>query len=158
MLFRGKFLGAALSALCLVLAVSAKADDLTIKTDKGKVHGKKSDDGQVRIFLGIPYGAPPVGQLRWKPPQPAAKWSSVHEATDFGSRCMQPDIYHDMHFRDPGKSEDCLNLNVWTPAKDKHAKLPVMVWVYGGGFVAGAAAPRPGGGGGPGGTRRGRGA
>jgi para-nitrobenzyl esterase len=138
MLFRGKFLGAALSALCLVLAVSAKADDLTIKTDKGKVHGKKSDDGQVRIFLGIPYGAPPVGPLRWKPPQPAAKWPGVHEATDFGSRCMQPDIYHDMHFRDPGKSEDCLNLNVWTPAKDKHAKLPVMVWIYGGGFVAGA--------------------
>jgi para-nitrobenzyl esterase len=139
MLSRGKFKGAALCALCLVLTVSARADELTIKTDRGKVHGKRSDDGQVRMFLGIPYGAPPVGPLRWKPPQPAAKWPGVREATDFGSRCMQPDIYHDMHFRDPGPSEDCLNLNVWTPAKDKHAKLPVMVWLYGGGFVAGAA-------------------
>jgi para-nitrobenzyl esterase len=139
MLVRGKFLGAALCSLCLVFAAAAKADDLTIKTDKGKVHGKKSDDGQVRMFLGIPYGAPPVGPLRWKPPQPAAKWAGEREATDFGSRCMQPDIYHDMHFRDPGPSEDCLNLNVWTPGKDKHAKLPVMVWIYGGGFVAGAA-------------------
>ena len=139
MLFRAKFPGVVLCWLCLMFAASARADDLTIKTDKGKVHGRKSDDGQVRVFLGIPYAAPPVGPLRWKPPQPAPKWSGVHESADFGSRCMQPDIYHDMHFRDPGASEDCLNLNVWTPAKDKHAKLPVMVWIFGGGFVAGAA-------------------
>ncbi len=138
MAMRGKLLGAAVCAVCLMYCVSAKADDLTVKTDTGKVHGKKTDDGQVRMFLGIPYGAPPVGDLRWKPQQPAPKWHGVREATDFGFRCMQPDIYHDMHFRDPGKSEDCLNLNVWTPAKDKHAKLPVMVWIFGGGFAAGA--------------------
>jgi para-nitrobenzyl esterase len=126
--------------VCFVAAPlsSRAADHLQIKTEKGKVQGKLSDDGQVRIFLGIPYAAPPVGPLRWKPPQPEAKWKGVREVTQFGDRCMQPDIYHDMHFRDPGESEDCLNLNVWTPAKDKHAKLPVMVWIFGGGFVAGA--------------------
>jgi para-nitrobenzyl esterase len=128
-----------LAVSCLAAPLSARAaDSLKIKTDKGKVQGKLSDDGQVRIFLGIPFAAPPVGPLRWKPPQPEAKWKGVHDATQFGDRCMQPDIFHDMHFRDPGASEDCLTLNVWTPAKDKHAKLPVMVWIFGGGFVAGA--------------------
>jgi len=125
--------------LSLILGLTARADDqLTIKTDKGKIRGKMADDGQVRIFLGIPYAAPPIGTLRWKPPQPGLKWNGVRETTNFGSRCMQPDIYHDMEFRDGGGSEDCLNLNVWTPARDKKAKLPVMVWIYGGGFVAGA--------------------
>lgn len=125
-------------ACSLLLGSSARADDhLQIKTDKGKIQGKLSDDGQVRIFLGVPYAAPPVGPLRWKPPQPAKKWSGVHQATDFGYRCVQAPIFHDMRFRDPGESEDCLTLNVWTPAKDKKAKLPVMVWIYGGGFVGG---------------------
>jgi para-nitrobenzyl esterase len=124
---------------CVVVATSARAaDDLTVKTDKGKIHGKMSDDGQVRTFLGVPYAAPPVGALRWKAPQPTVKWKGVREATSFGSRCMQPDIFHDMQFRGPGESEDCLTLNVWAQVVDKHTKLPVMVWVYGGGFVAGA--------------------
>ncbi len=113
------------------------ADPLTVKTEHGKLHGKSSTDGSVRTFLGVPYAAPPVGDLRWKAPQPAAKWKGTREATSFGSRCMQPTIYKDMIFRDPGISEDCLTLNIWTPAKDKHAKLPVMVWIYGGGYIAG---------------------
>jgi para-nitrobenzyl esterase len=126
------------AVLCaMALGLPAHADNLQVKTDKGKVQGKMSADGQVRVFLGIPYAAPPVGPLRWKPPQPAAKWSGVKDATNFGDHCMQPQIYSDMHFRDPGQSEDCLSLNVWTPAKKKNAKLPVMVWIYGGGFVAG---------------------
>ncbi|MGB7135094.1 MAG: carboxylesterase/lipase family protein [Acidobacteriaceae bacterium] len=124
---------------CLFVAMTAKAaDSLTVKTDTGKVHGKMSQEGQVRAFLGIPYAAPPVGPLRWKAPQPAWKWNGVKDATAFGAHCMQPNIYSDMLFRDPGPSEDCLTLNVWTPAKDKKAKLPVMVWIYGGGFSAGA--------------------
>lgn len=124
---------------CLAAVCTAGASDqLTIKTVKGKVRGKLSTDGQVRIFLGIPYAAPPVGPLRWQPPQPSAKWSGVRDATSFGHRCIQTHPFEDMVFRDPGPSEDCLNLNVWTPAKNKHAKLPVMVWIYGGGFTAGA--------------------
>ena len=113
-------------------------NSLTVKTASGKVAGKWSADHQVREFLGIPYAAPPVGPLRWQPPQPAAKWHGVRSATDFGARCMQPAFYKDMVFRDPGQSEDCLTLNIWTPAKDPHAKLPVMVWIYGGGFSTGA--------------------
>ncbi len=110
---------------------------LQIKTDKGKVEGVLTADGKVRAFKGIPYAAPPVGDLRWKPPQPAAKWKGVRDAKEFGSRCMQPALYADMVFHDPGQSEDCLTLNVWTPADAKPGSLPVMVWVYGGGYVTG---------------------
>ena len=107
-----------------------------VKTDSGTIQGKS--DGAVSSFLGIPYAAPPVGESRWKPPAPVAKWTGVRKATEFGARCMQGPVFSDMIFRDPGPSEDCLTLNVWTPVNDGKAKLPVMVWIYGGGFVAGA--------------------
>ena len=107
-----------------------------VKTASGKVEGKQ--EGAVRTFLGIPYAAPPVGDLRWKTPQAVAKWSGVRKATEFGARCMQGPIYPDMIFRDSGSSEDCLYLNVWTPAKSAKEKLAVMVWIYGGGYIAGA--------------------
>ena len=68
---------------------------------------------------------------------PAAKWKGVRAATEFGSHCMQGHVFDDMIFHDPGESEDCLSLNIWTPAKDKKEKLPVMVWIYGGGFQGG---------------------
>ena len=113
------------------------ANPLQVKIQTGKIEGKQ--DGAVRTFLGIPYAAPPVGDLRWKAPQPAAKWSGVRKTTEFGARCMQGPIYSDMIFRDPGPSEDCLYLNVWTPAKSAKKKLPVMVWIYGGGYIAGAS-------------------
>src|SRR5246127_3648299 len=86
-----------------------------VKTRLGAVEGK--DDGKVKTFLGIPYAAPPVGDLRWKPPAPAAKWNGVKKATEFGFHCMQGKIYGDMVFHDPGASEDCLTLNVWAPDK-----------------------------------------
>jgi para-nitrobenzyl esterase len=121
--------------LSLPLALFAASSGPQVKTASGVVEGKS--DGPVNIFLGIPYAAPPVGDLRWKPPVPAAKWSGVLKATDFSSHCMQGKVYGDMKFRDPGGSEDCLTLNVWVPAKTSGAKLPVMVWIYGGGFEAG---------------------
>jgi para-nitrobenzyl esterase len=118
-------------------AVSVRGASKTeVKIDSGKIKGKSV--GSVRSFLGIPYAAPPMGNLRWKPPAPVAPWKRTRSATAFGSRCMQRRVYTDMVFRDPGISEDCLYLNVWTPAQDSAAKLPVMVWVYGGGFVTGA--------------------
>src|SRR5579884_4149276 len=128
----------ALVVCMAAVSVGSFADkSSTVKTDKGKVRGYVSADGKVRIFKGIPYAAPPVGPLRWKPPQPAAKWHGTRQATSYGYHCMQPVLWPDMIFHDPGPSEDCLTLNVWTPAKDKKAKLPVMVWIYGGGFTAG---------------------
>jgi para-nitrobenzyl esterase len=109
-----------------------------VKIDTGKLEGKL--DGTINAFLGIPYAAPPVGNLRWKPPAPAAKWRGARKAIAFGSRCMQGGVFSDMIFRDPGINEDCLYLNVWVPADrmGPKSKLPVMVWIYGGGFVAGA--------------------
>ena len=96
--------------------------------------------GAARAFLGIPYAAPPVGPLRWKPPMPAARWTGTRDAATFGRRCMQPSLYDDMFFRDPGTSEDCLTLNVWMPAGEAKPsqRLPVMVWIYGGGFTTGS--------------------
>jgi para-nitrobenzyl esterase len=122
-------------AIMMIGSVAAGRTALQVKTDLGVVEGKTR--GGINEFLGIPYAAPPVGDLRWKPPAPAEKWTGVRKATKFGARCTQGRIYNDMVFRDPGPSEDCLTLNVWVPA-DAKAKLPVMVWIYGGGFQAGA--------------------
>ena len=124
----------ALVAVPLTLYSASSAPQ--VKTHSGTVEGK--DDGKVRSFLGIPYATPPVGNLRWKPPQPVAKWSGVRKATEFGSHCMQGNVYGDMVFHDPGPSEDCLTLNIWVPVRHEGGKLPVMVWIYGGGFVAGS--------------------
>ncbi len=139
LLNRIKFLAAGTCAVLLTAPAAHAKDRLTIVTDCGRVRGTFSSDGQVRAFLGIPYAAPPVGPLRWKPPQPAAKWSGVRPATSFGPRCMQTHLFSDMVFRDSGPSEDCLTLNVWTPREKSAVRLPVMVWIHGGGFVTGGS-------------------
>src|SRR5487761_994179 len=108
LLNRIKFLAAGACAVLLTTPAAHANDGLTVATDRGSVQGTLSSDGQVRAFLGIPYAAPPVGPLRWKPPQPAAKWSGVRSTSNFGPRCMQPHLYPDMVFRDSGPSEDCL--------------------------------------------------
>ena len=125
-----------LSLLILApVVLIAASSSPQVKTHSGTVEGK--DDGKVKTFLGIPYAMPPVGELRWKPPQPIAKWSGVKKATEFGYHCMQGRVFGDMQFHDAGASEDCLTLNIWVPDKHVDPKLPVMVWIYGGGFVAG---------------------
>ena len=94
------------------------------------------------MFKGIPYAAPPVGGLRWQPPRPAERWRGVRQRTDFGSPCMQPTGLGPA--RDLTRmSEDCLTVNVWTPAQRPRGRLPVMVWIHGGGFVVGASTDHP---------------
>jgi para-nitrobenzyl esterase len=117
---------------------ASAASDSPVRINSGLIQGTTSTDGLIRIFKGIPYAAPPVGPLRWTEPRPTAPWQGVKKTADFGPRCMQAPLFSDMVFRDPGPSEDCLYLNVWTPATRPADKLPIMVWIYGGGFQGGA--------------------
>jgi para-nitrobenzyl esterase len=107
-----------------------------IKTANGVVEGMTEQSG-IHVFRGIPFAAPPVGDLRWKAPQPVKDWAGVRSATQFGPRCMQRRVFNDMVFRSNGVSEDCLYLNVWTPAASASERRPVLVYFYGGGYVAG---------------------
>jgi para-nitrobenzyl esterase len=129
-----------LAAMTFETAAAAHADALTVKTAQGKVQGKTINDDKVRAFLGLPYAAPPVGALRWRAPQPPAKWKGVREATQYGARCMQRPVFPDMVFQDAGPSEDCLFLNVFAPGSaNPKSKLPVMFWIHGGGYEGGSA-------------------
>ncbi|MBN8921912.1 MAG: carboxylesterase family protein [Rhodanobacter sp.] len=127
-------LGLALASSAPRAAAADAAPVVRVAT--GSLSGIHDAKAGLDEFKGIPYAAPPVGALRWKPPQPAASWSGVRAADRFGPRCMQRPLYGDMVFRSNGMSEDCLYLNVWVPAKRK-AGLPVLVYFYGGSMLAG---------------------
>jgi len=131
--------GAALVCTLVAVAVTPMraADEVRIAT--GVLEGTPGKIDGVREFLGIPYAAPPVGKLRWAAPQPPAKWTGVRKADAFGNRCIQTTPFADMVFRSPAESEDCLYASVWTPAKTSADRLPVMVWIHGGGFFSGAS-------------------
>ena len=110
-----------------------------VRTTSGIVEGADAKAPGVRMFLGIPYAASAAGERRWTPPEPALAWEGVRMATTFGDRCVQTNPFPDMVFASPAESEDCLSLSIWTPATASSDRLPVMVWIHGGGFFAGAA-------------------
>lgn len=137
-------LSAAASLLCLCLTANAAhaaraplapQAQLTDGIVEGvRLRGEHKD---VRVFRGIPYAAPPVDDFRFREPQPVARWAGVHNARQFGPRCMQTNVAGKLDFRSTTMSEDCLYLNVWTSANGAGAKQPVLVYFHGGAFVSG---------------------
>ncbi len=136
-----------LAILAIMIAFSLNAQQMNVKdsaalapkvkTNYGILRGVK--DGDVDYFKGIPYAAPPVGEFRWRPPQPVVAWEGERDASKFGANCAQAGWGVAPGAIQEGSSEDCLFLNVWRPAGAvKNAKLPVMVWIHGGAFVMGS--------------------
>ena len=125
--------------LLLVSHADAQSNGLPVQVNvkNGVIEGYQDMHTGLKLFLGVPYAKPPVGPLRWKAPQPLEDWKGVKPTKKFGPRAVQRNVFDDMRFRSDGISEDCLYLNVWTPTRYNNKDLPVLVYFYGGGFVAG---------------------
>src|SRR5260370_1801794 len=126
--------------IALVLTSAAWSGTDPVRVEQGLLSGTTGKSPDIRAYKGIPYAAPPVGDLRWKAPQPAASWQGVREAKKVGNSCSQTPYPGNSIYQStlPPLSEDCLTLNIWTPAKSAKDKLPVMVWIHGGGFTRGS--------------------
>lgn len=124
--------------LSVPIAAAAQVGAPIVKDENGKLRG--TIENGVASWKAIPFAAPPIGKLRWRAPQPAANWSGVRDATNYSNDCMQKPFGGDAAPLGTTPAEDCLYANVWKPAKAT-GKLPVIVWIYGGGFVNGGASP-----------------
>jgi para-nitrobenzyl esterase len=129
-----------LATLIFTPAVFAASDPVHV--EQGTLGGTTGRNADVRVYRGVPYAAPPVGDLRWRPPQPPASWQGVREAREFGNACWQTPYASGSLYQAklPPLSEDCLYLNIWTGAKSAKDHLPVMVWIHGGAFTRGSGA------------------
>jgi para-nitrobenzyl esterase len=134
-----------LTIFLVLLSIETATAAPEVELHDGKLSG--STEGTVQVFKGIPYAAPPVGDLRWRAPKPPVPWSGVRDATQFAASCEQPRRkpgevipWTAEYLSDPPFSEDCLYLNVWTPSLRHDAHLPVVVWLHGGGYVEGSGA------------------
>ncbi|MEJ2007378.1 MAG: carboxylesterase family protein [Acidobacteriota bacterium] len=112
-----------------------------VRIASGRVRGASING--LEVFKGIPFAQPPVGKLRWQPPQPVKPWTGIRSALEYGHDCMQLPFPHDAAPLRTTPNEDCLYLNVWAPLHPAKKPLPVMVWIYGGGFVNGGSSPAP---------------
>jgi para-nitrobenzyl esterase len=135
-----------LVSIASVFSQSIDSDFTQVKIEGGLISGTKNVDGDIQIFKGIPFAAPPTGVRRWKAPQPVESWLGVKKCVEFGPSPMQgkpvPFSVYTSEFLIPEFpiSENCLHLNVWTGAKSRDEKRPVLVWIYGGGFMSGGSA------------------
>jgi len=119
---------------------SVHHDGFAVQTTvaQGTLEGVYSTVSGIEHYLGVPFAAPPVGELRWRSPQPAAAWEGIRRAKTFGPRAVQKFLFADMRFRSDGMSEDCLYLNVWAPSRKPNVKRPILLYFHGGGNVAGS--------------------
>jgi para-nitrobenzyl esterase len=133
------FIAGALLAVS-TLTVRAQSDNsfpIQTRVENGVIEGNYDVQSGLQTYRGVPFAKPPVGNLRWRAPQPLENWKGVLETKTFSPRPVQGIVWGDMNSRSKGLSEDCLYLNIWTPAKRNSKRLPVLVYFYGGGFVAG---------------------
>ncbi|WP_028524560.1 carboxylesterase/lipase family protein [Runella limosa] len=131
--------------LATQMPTEAQNNAFSVQTtvENGVIEGNYDTKTGIQTYFGVPFAKPPIGELRWKAPQPADNWKGVKQTKQFSARPMQTVVFGDMNSRSNGVSEDCLYLNVWTPAKRNTKDLPVLVYFYGGGNVAGdASEPR----------------